>query len=909
MPGGVEVRCEGVVHLYRTFAGHDVVALRGIDLTIAAGERVAFLGPSGCGKSTLLTLLGGIQRPSAGQRPPRRRGDLPARRATADPGALPAGLHDAAGRDPQPAPLRHRPPEPLVRPARRRRRRARADLPPARASCWTASASPTSATRSVSTHVGRPAPAPRPRLCRRHRTPAAARRRAHQPAQPRRPRRRRRPDPPPRRRLRHHGRGGDPPGRGRRHVPPHHDDEGRADRGGGTLRLGVRHPRRGGAAAPADPAGLACGRAGTLVRIESDERRPARGHPAGRRRPRCADGRDGRRDRRARRSPGSATSPTGRCSATSSVAFAPGPDDRALRSERVGQDHAAVAWPAACSQPSPGAATFDGRPTWRGTGDPDPDVAFVLQVYGLVPILSARENVSVALRARGIAAAGRRRGAPRRRWPTCASATSAPARSRSSPAGSSSGSRSPARSSCAPRCCWPTSRPASSTPAPATWCCGLLRAEADRGAVVVVATHDPEVVEPVRRAPPDGRGPAAGERRCARPPDRRAPDECPLMVPAPGPATGVWARGRAPRSVTATAVTGALVVTGRRRRTRRSRPARRCSPRWCCRCPSPRSSAVAPAATVARVRGVARPATGGLVRGPAWRRCSAAPCWAAAVGAVVRRRLREPGRGRLLGGGEPARGRRPGRRARWSWGPRSCSPASPPGSRPRAAGRAGARRSAPAQGRASARRSAWSVASRSGDRGRRGRLPRRTGGDAGASSRWAPCWSAPPPASWSCGHLAAAPLVLGGASARSTGTVLGAAARPRGRAGTAGAGRGGRGGGGGRRDRGRDGDRQLVRGDRPAPAGRAGVLRPAERHRAGGAAPHPEPRPRRSVADGRGRLDPAGRRRSRGSPTSTSSATRGWWATCWPTTPGDLTRDLPALRDAAPVDARRRVTG
>ena len=66
-PGGVEVRCEGVVHLYRTFAGHDVVALRGLDLTIGAGERVAFLGPSGCGKSTLLTLLGGIQRPSAGR--------------------------------------------------------------------------------------------------------------------------------------------------------------------------------------------------------------------------------------------------------------------------------------------------------------------------------------------------------------------------------------------------------------------------------------------------------------------------------------------------------------------------------------------------------------------------------------------------------------------------------------------------------------------------------------------------------------------------------------------------------------------------------------------------------------------------------------------------------------------------
>ncbi len=64
---GLGVRCEGVVHLYRTFEGEDVVALRGVDLEIAAGERVAFLGPSGSGKSTLLALLGGIQRPSAGR--------------------------------------------------------------------------------------------------------------------------------------------------------------------------------------------------------------------------------------------------------------------------------------------------------------------------------------------------------------------------------------------------------------------------------------------------------------------------------------------------------------------------------------------------------------------------------------------------------------------------------------------------------------------------------------------------------------------------------------------------------------------------------------------------------------------------------------------------------------------------
>ena len=52
--------------------------------------------------------------------------------------------------------------------------------------------------------------------------------------------------------------------------------------------------------------------------------------------------------------------------------------------------------------PTSGTATYAGRPTWQGTGDPRPEVTFVLQVYGLVPVLSALENVSVALRARGL---------------------------------------------------------------------------------------------------------------------------------------------------------------------------------------------------------------------------------------------------------------------------------------------------------------------------------------------------------------------------------------------------------------------------------------------------------------------------------------------------------------------------
>jgi putative ABC transport system ATP-binding protein len=44
-----------------------VVALRDVDLELAHGEFLAVTGPSGCGKSTLLNLLGGLDRPTAGE--------------------------------------------------------------------------------------------------------------------------------------------------------------------------------------------------------------------------------------------------------------------------------------------------------------------------------------------------------------------------------------------------------------------------------------------------------------------------------------------------------------------------------------------------------------------------------------------------------------------------------------------------------------------------------------------------------------------------------------------------------------------------------------------------------------------------------------------------------------------------
>ncbi len=55
--------------LSRHYPGDGAVvrAVDSVDLVVESGEAVSVMGPSGCGKSTLLHLLGGLERPTAGE--------------------------------------------------------------------------------------------------------------------------------------------------------------------------------------------------------------------------------------------------------------------------------------------------------------------------------------------------------------------------------------------------------------------------------------------------------------------------------------------------------------------------------------------------------------------------------------------------------------------------------------------------------------------------------------------------------------------------------------------------------------------------------------------------------------------------------------------------------------------------
>ena len=65
-PGGDAPLVLEAVRLTLPSAAGPVEILRGVDLTVRAGERVAVVGPSGCGKSSLIAVAAGLERPSGG---------------------------------------------------------------------------------------------------------------------------------------------------------------------------------------------------------------------------------------------------------------------------------------------------------------------------------------------------------------------------------------------------------------------------------------------------------------------------------------------------------------------------------------------------------------------------------------------------------------------------------------------------------------------------------------------------------------------------------------------------------------------------------------------------------------------------------------------------------------------------
>jgi putative ABC transport system ATP-binding protein len=146
------------------------------------------------------------------------------------------------------------------------------------------------------------------------------------------------------------------------------------------------------------------------------------------------------------------------------------------------------------ARPATGSASYDGGPVTTKGGEPLPGTGFVLQSYGLVPTLTAAENVSIALRGRGVG-------------PTEATARAVEALGRvgvdeladrliSELSGGQLQRVAVARAVAVEPDVLLADEPTSELDeANRDVVVAELRREADRGAIVVVATHDPEVAD------------------------------------------------------------------------------------------------------------------------------------------------------------------------------------------------------------------------------------------------------------------------------------------------------------------------------------------------------------------------------------------------------------------------------